>query len=599
MQNPSWHERDLIIEAVAVDETPKVPWALTPEALAKVQVPVPEPPEPAREDEAREPVVDLRRTTPRDVAIAAALACVGVLSVLFTYRGIGYSWDEAFYRAPAQRTVEWLAEFWLDQSWAGSDEAIREFWCGNEDPATRRPMWIIELPSVVKWAMGSSWALTRDWSSELRALRLPAALAFGFSVFLIYLLTLNSYRRRAAVIAATAFMTMPCVFGHAHIAATETITNAVLLLSIYCFFRGLNSVWWAILFGIAYGIALDTKINALLLAPVLLVWGHAFHRRSYVNNFFLMVFLAPLVWIALWPWLWHDTAARLAEYFRFFATHQLTRVWYLGRQYPMVTLDGVVSVPWHYPVLTTLVTVPLPVLLFAIFGLARTAVHCRWEYRGILFTGYAVVVLLHASLPGSPKYDSARLFFSLFPMLAILAGGGADSVAGIIPFDQKIRGTLGVRQLVAIVFFAIIAGNGIWAIVRIHPHELSYFNILTHGLKGAETRFETSYWGESFNEEVITYLNTLPQGARIRPMAMQVLVPVHLQEWGILRDDLRFDTAGLYRDYDYFLLHVRKGMFGEAEKYLFERTPEKVFDFRGVAFFCLYSRKEAGELAKM
>jgi len=578
-----------------MDEVPKVPWALTPEALAKVQQPVPEPPEPARDDEPREAVVDLRRTTWTDLGIAGALAFVAILSVLLTYRGIGYSWDEAFYKAPAQMTVEWLGDFLTDRGSAVSSANIIEHWAGSEDPATHRPIGIIELPSVVKWAMGLSWTATRDLFREpwddLRALRLPAALAFGLSVFLIYLLTLNSYRRRAAVIAAIALMTMPRVFGHAHIAATETITNATILLAIYCYFRGLNSAWWAVAFGVAYGIALDTKINAILLAPVLLIWGHAFHRRSYVNNFFAMVFVAPVVWIGLWPWLWRDTFVRLLEYFYFFSRHQQTAVWYLGQQYGY----GGPPAPWHYPIVMTLVTVPLPILVLSLFGLARTAVHCRWEYRGILFTAYATVVLIYASLPGSPKYDGTRLFFSLFPMLAVLTGGGADSLVSIFPFDRKIRGALSVRHVVAAVFLLTVAGNGLWGITRVHPHELSYFNILTGGLQGARDRFETSYWGEGLNEEVIDYLNQLPRGAHVKPLAMQDLVFPHLQEWGILRDDLVF---GGPPPYDYWLLHMRRGFFGPTERYLFEREPEKMFAFRGVPFFCIYSKKEAGEVAK-
>jgi len=579
-----------------MEESPKAPWALTPEALAKVQKPVPEPPEPALEEEPREPVADLRRTTWREIAIAAGLALVATVSVLCTYRGIGYSWDEAYYKAPAEMTVEWLGEFATARSRAVSRAVIDQFWAGPRDEATSRPLGITELPSVVKLSMGLSWILTRGlWNEpwdDLNAFRLPAALAFGVSVFLIYLLTLNSYRRRAAVIAAIAFITMPRVFGHAHIAATETITSAVVLLSIYCYFRGLNSPWWAVAFGVAYGIALDTKINAVLLAPVLLVWGHAFHRRSYVNNFFAMAFVAPVVWIALWPWLWHDTFARILEYLYYFSHHQQTAVWYLGQTWGY----GGPNAPWHYPIVMTLVTLPLPVLLFALFGLARTAVHCRWEYRGILFTAYAVVVLIHASLPGAPKYDGTRLFFSLFPMLAILAGGGADSLAGIIPFDRKIWGRWSVRQVAAAAFGALIAANGIWAIASIHPHELSYFNILTGGLTGARDRFEVTYWGEALNEDVIEYFNkTLPAGARIKTLAMKSETLVHLQEWRVLRDDLVIDGPP---PYDYWLMQNRRGFFGRAERYLYERTPEKEFEFRGVPFFFLYSRKEAGDLAK-
>lgn len=79
-------------------------------------------------------------------------------------------------------------------------------------------------------------------------------------------------------------------------------------------------------------------------------------------------------------------------------------------------------------------------------------------------------------------------------------------------------------------------------------------------------------------------------------MAMHPLVLLHLQEWNIVRRDLRFDTEP---PYDYWLLHVRRGFFRQAETYLFNRVPERVFSFRGVPFFCIYSQNEAGELAKL
>lgn len=622
-----------------------VPWALTPEARAKVQQEPPEEPEPVREDEPREPVLDLRRATRGDIRIALALSLVAILLVLFTYRGIGYSWDEAYYYKPATMAIDWLGDFLKDPAHAASRQVVDWRWAGDLDPATNRPEGIIELPSVVKWAMGVSWKLTRGfWAApwnELRALRLPAALAFGLSVFLIYLLTLNSYRRRAAVIAAIAFIAMPRVFGHAHIAATETIFNAVVLIAIYSFFRGLNSPLWAILFGIAYGVALDTKVNAVLLAPVLLIWGHTFHRRTYVNNFFAMVFIAPLVWVLLWPWLWQDTFARIMRYFLFFSHHQQTAVWYLGERWGY----GNPPAPWHYPVVMTLLTVPLPMLVLAICGLARTSAHCRWEYRGILFTAYAAVVLIQASLPATPKYDGTRLFFSLFPMLAILAGGGADSLVTIFPFDRVLYRGIGVRHVVAALFVAAIAGNGLFAIARSHPHELSYFNILAGGPKNLLHKYEVSYWGESLNEDVVDELNKLPPGSRIWPLAMHEKVLVQLQAWKALRDDLqlvlappfdypllleqefsvevmnklnalpertriwpvnasalvlrRFQEQGILRKdlrivdapfYDYVLLHVRKGFFGSIETYFLSVLPKREFQHRDIPFFYLIPR---------
>lgn len=624
-----------------MEDKPQAPWELTPEALAKVQDAPPEPPEPSHEDEPREPLRDFRRTTPTELAIALGLSVVAVLSVVVTNDGVGHSWDEAYYYQPAQMTVEWLGEFFSNPGHAASREVIDRLWSGEIDPGTERPVGIIELPSICKWAMGVSWALFHNLWGDLRALRFPTALAFGASVFLIYLLTLNSYRRRAAVIAAVTFMVMPRVFGHAHIGATETITSMVLLLAIYCYFKGLNSPWWAIWFGVAYGIALATKINAVLLAPALIIWGHAFHRRTYVNNLFAMIFLSPVIWVAVWPWLWHDTLYRIFDYFNFFSRHQQTAVWYLSRTYGY----GRENAPWHYPIVMTLVTVPVPVLFFAICGLARTAVHCRWEYRGILFTGYAALLLVHAALPGTPKYDGTRLFFSIFPMLAILAGGGADSLVQLVPWNRTIHRSINFRHVVAALFLFAVLGNGVWAIARYHPHELSYFNVFTGGLKGAQHRFEITYWGEACNDRVIAKLNELHEGARIQPLAMHGLVLENLQEWGQLRKDLvivdrppldrwllnnQIEAVGralnqlemVARDrsavvdqqaledlrqwqalseklqseqapeVDYWLLQNRRGFFGEFERKLVDYPALWTYDVRGVDFFYLYARKQ-------
>ena len=53
--------------------------------------------------------------------------------------------------------------------------------------------------------------------------------------------------------------------------------------------------------------------------------------------------------------------------------------------------------------------------------------------------------------------------------------------------------------------------------VGIHPYELSYYNELIGGPRGAWTRgFELSYWYDAFNPAVIRELNAqLPPGAEV------------------------------------------------------------------------------------
>ena len=55
------------------------------------------------------------------------------------------------------------------------------------------------------------------------------------------------------------------------------------------------------------------------------------------------------------------------------------------------------------------------------------------------------------------------------------------------------------------------------ALVRIHPYELSYYNELIGGPRGAWARgFELTYWYDAFNPSVIRELNArLPHGVEI------------------------------------------------------------------------------------
>jgi hypothetical protein len=116
-----------------------------------------------------------------------------------------------------------------------------------------------------------------------------------------------------------------------------------------------------------------------------------------------------------------------------------------------------------------------------------------------------------------------------------------------------------------------------------HPAHINYFNRLIGGGRGAYERgFETSYWGEAFNEEVIEWLHDhAPPQARIKTLALNELAVTNLQQMGKLRGDIRLATGD--SDPDYFLLQVRQGFMGRAERALhFGQRPLKRFEARGV-----------------
>jgi 4-amino-4-deoxy-L-arabinose transferase-like glycosyltransferase len=508
-----------------------------------------------------------------DWLLMLMFALLAFASVTMSMRGIGLSWDEAYYYRPSVDAAQWLGRMLYSADKPISNDAITAYWSD-----------IPELPSLVKFAMGISRALLRGILGELGSLRIPSALALSGSLVLIYLLMFPAYGRAAAVASCLAYGLMPRVFGHAHFAASESLTVFMMLGVVYCFLQGLRSWRWSVVLGIVFGLALATKINCFFLPLILIPWAHVYHRTRYVNNFFAMVFLGPLVMILCWPWLWHEPVQRLLDYFQFHSAHQYTALYYFGTKYNY----GSILAPWHYPLVITIVTTPVVTLLLIVLGVAWILVRLRSKAFGTLVLLGAGVQLLIASLPATPKYDGVRLFLPAFPFLAMVAGVAVAGLMGIVAPERRIWRNVRARDAIAVVLLVLLAGNGLWGIMRSHPRELSYFNLLIGGLPGAFARgMETTYWGEAINGDVVSYLNrTMPPDAKVKVLAAHGKVFELLQQWGELRGDLVFDADP---PYDYHLLLVRKGFFARPEWCLFkEWMPLQVFSFRGVPFVAIY-----------
>ena len=86
-------------------------------------------------------------------------------------------------------------------------------------------------------------------------------------------------------------------------------------------------------------------------------------------------------------------------------------------------------------------------------------------------------------------------------------------------------------------------GTSAWQLARIHPYELSYYNELIGGPRGAwHAGFELSYWYDAFNDRTIAEINDrLPPGATVdffNPMTSPETF-AELQSLGVLRHDIK------------------------------------------------------------
>jgi hypothetical protein len=466
------------------------------------------------------PVVSQRLLWPGPaiVAVAAFAAVVCAIDPGGDYprapQGPGLTLDEPFNVQQGVMLVEAIGNYKLGLL---HPDSVREVF-GNprihlaDHPPLGR-VWIGLFHNATRWLFPPVETAT---SYSVACARTAPAAAFAITVFLVGWIAAHWCGQMGGISAAVALVLMPRVFGHAHLASLESFIGlfyaaAVLCIAV-CWRPSLRAV---VACGVLFGLALLTKIQAILLPIPVAIWALACWRRRAVVPLLAWGIVAFAVFFALWPWLWLAPLDHLAEYFGRVSARQPVKVWYFGADY----LD--VDVPWHYPAVMFLTTVPAGLLLLGFVGLfarGRSEWRNAREWLVFLCMGFPLFVF---SLPRVAVYDGERLFLVSFPLWAIFVGRGAAWVAGIL---RRKWSPAAAAAVVSLFLAAQAAG-----IATIHPCYLSYYNALVGGLKGADALgLEANYWGDGVTRAFLdSCVRVVPQGARIE--SFPVLHPAQLE----------------------------------------------------------------------
>jgi len=495
----------------------------------------------------------LSDTGRRRLLVAAAIFIVVAVCVAVTARDAGLTWDEAIYFGSASNYLAWFKNLSAESFGEG---AIFKTW------------WQADHPPLAKVWIALSWALFGNMLDPVAAARVGAGIVFALAAVVIYLWLSDRQSERAGFIAAGVFVLMPRIFAHGHFANIEMLTLLLWLLTIVAFEKGIGDVRWSAACGLLFGLALLTKINGAFLPVVLAPWGLLFHRRKAVPNLIFMAILGPLIFFAGWPVMWHHPTLAARGYLANKLDRSAVETYYLGTMY------GSGHPPWHYPFVMLLATTPLPVLAAAGCGIREAIARLRDKGRtaghaALLLWGLAFPVLLLA-LPGVPKYDGIRLMLPAYPFLAALAATGACAAW------DRIRSRLKKPQATGRVIGIIGALWLLAPVVMFHPFQLCYYGELAGGPWGAnKLGFETTYWHETFDGEVVRYLNDhASSGSRVALVGMEYRVwRLYQKSMGEIRADLRhadFATG----EWDYLVVIMRQGkLTKEVREFMAKHQP--------------------------
>ncbi len=370
--------------------------------------------------------------------------------------------------------------------------------------------------------------------------RTAPATAFAALVFLVGACAGRWYGPCGGLCAALAVVLMPRVFGHAHLAALETMVNLTTAATVlYLASRwgddphdslapddaeqdiatmGRNrALGTALIGGLLFGLALLTKVQAVLLPIPILLWAlwNMKWRGLVLMTVWGLTGLA--VFVACWPHLWNAPLDHVREYLGRTTDRAVLYVWYFGR----VIADR--DVPWHYPWLMFLATVPVGLHALGVLGLFGPNGRAWRSRREQLILACTVFPLCVFSIPGVAVYDGERLFSFVFPLWAILIGRGAS--AAMIWASTRLSSRTAVASLA--LFFAA-QGYGLWAF---SPCWLSYYNLAVGGLPGAaHLGLEISYWGDGVTCDLLAATaERVPAGGTVA-----VLPTLHPMQWNEL-----------------------------------------------------------------
>lgn len=413
-----------------------------------------------------------------DFAIIIGLALLILAAVLGPqlHSVYPFTYDEMVYLRKTRAYDEWLRAS-LSQPFSlfsaeavGRAEALRDM----------HPGFVKLVGLLPHWAMQA--ALRREGGARATGALFLAVVAAALYWFLV-----PRNGRWVALLAAVGLASLPRVFAHAHFHALDLPIMAMSFLAAVCLRRAALTDNWraAIAAALVFGCALATKLNALVLVPHLALWAVLYRPPGWRKALAASVAVAPPVFVLLWPWLWHDLPAKLAQYAAFHAEHYHIPVYYLGRIY-----TGAQVAPWHYPLVMLATTLPLAWFVFLLGGLAR--VRLRHELETFLALGL-LSNLAPLMLPGVSRYNGERLIMPCFVYAVALA------VLACAALLRRLRKPHLLQVAAAMALTAWLLGANLAWINVFYPYCLSFYSEGIGGLAGAQRLgLEATYWGESF-----------------------------------------------------------------------------------------------------
>lgn len=443
---------------------------------------------------------------PQHLAAAVVFVLVALLHlVLLPAQGL--TDDDDFYAPAALSYAGWLGDALTHPGAAFTQERMDAAFRPNH-----------EHPPGAKVVMGLAHAIFHDLLGvlgDLDGARAGVALLAALLAAVLVAWLWRPLGPAVALASPALLLSLPRFTFHSQVATLDVPVACAVVIITAAFFTSERAPRWAPWCGVLFGLGLLVKLNAPFAALPCALWALATRWRAVKVRpgllalptvppaLLWMALLGPLLFVALWPWLWHDTLARLGSYFAFHLRHYPILLFYGGEiwEEPFA--------PWHAPLVLGFGVLPLPVVALGVLGVVRAgralialvqsaraegepaevADADRLRALVLLQAAFAIGIVAFLDVP---KYGGEKLFMPFFPLWCVLA---ADGLALVAMAATTLLPALPSRAALA-AGLALACAPGVWGSVKHHGgYALSYYGELVGGLRGAVARgLERTYY---------------------------------------------------------------------------------------------------------
>lgn len=363
---------------------------------------------------------------------------------------------------------------------------------------------------------------------------------------------------KAGIFAALFLALTPRYFGDIHNNMKDIPQATIFALNIWLLWR-LNKhkrPLDLILASLAFAVAFSIKVNSIFIPIIFLLW------RPKNITYFLF---APLFAFALWSVFWQHPISQLLYIPSFFRDNtQNIEVLLFGKWY----CSGL-NVPWYYPLLNLGITTPIPILVFFFIGLIRPIGPIS------LMILWLLVPISRYVFPQMGVIDGVRHFEEVLFPLAAIAGIGISQIRLI-----RLIGPICIGLLLI-------------TIVSYHPYQITYYNELVGGVRGAYGKFDLDYWGTS-QKEAVAWIN---EHAHKNASVFIVMAPDVAGRY--LRPDLLSNLNKTdYTKADYTIVLNRQSFlyrYFYTYDYILTHTPVHTISVQGAPLVWIYDNKQKTE----